>query len=408
MLFIITFFLIFGWKINFILDISAITATVLAVQYLYIYKPFNYLKKNPPTIVLSFLVLYSTTIVLVTGITDLTPILRSARALIMLISCFALFNLYKKQYKQPIQNVCFHIYSSIIIHAVIMISMYSSESLRLFIYSITHAADYANQNSPFLEGFRICGLTYGLSQTSLLQIFGLMLTPFLLCSIKEISKRIFIFISFPLILISSILGGRSGLFLYILLLPLYIILKISISNFSKKNIFSFLKTIFICLITFSIIFALAYNYLPTKFISSNLYKCQDIIRTFKLNSQALQLLIPMYFLPNDVTTALFGKGNYGRTNTFYILSDVGWVRSIFAIGFIGLAFMVYPFIWGIYSAFKQRKQLREIAIVAIIILISSMLLNCKELALLTRNQWTIQAILLCILSVNNSKESSEI
>jgi hypothetical protein len=408
MLFIITFFLIFGWKINFILDISAITATVLAVQYLYIHKQFIFLKRNPPTLGLSLLVLYSIIIVLLTGITDFTPILRSGRALIMLIASFALFNLYKRHYKQPIQKICFHIYSSIIIHAVIMISMYSYAPLRLFIYSITHAADYANPNSPFLEGFRICGLTYGLSQTSLLQIFGLMLTPFLLNSIKEISKKIFIFISFPLILISSILGGRSGLFIYILLLPLYIILKLSISRFSKKNIFSFFKTISICLITFSIIYALAYNYLPTKFISSNLYKCQEIIRTFKLKGQALELLIPMYFLPNDLNTALFGKGNYGRTNAFYILSDVGWIRSIYAIGFIGLAFMVYPFIWGICSAFKQRNHLGEIAIAAIIIFISSMLLNCKELALLTRNQWTIQAILLCILSANNNRESSGI
>ena len=408
MLFIITFFLIFGWKINFILDISAIAATVLAVQYFYIHKPFDFLKKNPPTLALSLLVLYSTIIVLFTGITDLTPILRAGRALIMLIACFALFNLYKKQYKQPIQKICFHIYSSLIIHAVIMISMYSSESLRLFIYSITHAADYANPNSPFLEGFRICGLTYGLSQTSLLQIFGLILTPFLLSSTKEILNKIFIFISFPLILISSILGGSSGLFMYILLLPLYIILRLSITKFSKKNTFFFLKTISICLITFAIIFTLSYKYLPQKFIKSNLYHCQEIIRTFKLKSQALDLLIPMYFLPNDVNTALFGKGNYGRTDTFYILSDVGWIRSIYAIGFIGLAFMVYPFIWGVHSSFKQRNYLGEIAIAAIIIFISSMLLNCKELALLTRNQWTIQAILLCILSANKGKESSEI
>ena len=112
----------------------------------------------------------------------------------------------------------------------------------------------------------------------------------------------------------------------------------------------------------------------------------------------------MYFLPDNLKTTLFGIGNYGRTDYFYLQSDVGWIKSIFAIGFIGTILMIQPFIWGIYKFFKQRRTLGELTIAAIIILTSSILLNCKELSLLTRNQWTIQAILLAILSLNNKKE----
>ena len=284
--------------------------------------------------------------------------------------------------------------------------MYCSEPLRLLIYSITHVADYVNANSPFLEGYRICGLTYGLSQTSLLQLFGLILTPFLLSSSKKISQKVFILISFPLTLVSSILCGRSGLFICIVLLPLYIIIRLYTSNFSKKNIFSFLKTISVCLITFAIISVVFYYNLPQKFRTNNLNQCQEIIKTFKLNSIILQELIPMHFLPKDANTFLFGKGNYGRTKTFYLKSDVGWVRIIYAIGFIGLYLMIYPFVWGIVSSFKSDNHFRELAIATSIIFVSSMLLNFKELALLTRNQWTIQAILISIISFELSKKES--
>ena len=406
MLFIITFFLIFGWKINSLLDISAITATVLAVQYFYLHKP-NLLNNNELITNSTLFALYSTLIVIFTGITDLTPTLRSFRALITLIASYSLFNLYRRTYKRPVFKICFHIYLSIITHAVIMIVMYCSEPIRLLIYSITHVADYVNVNSPFLEGYRICGLTYGLSQTSLLQLFGLILTPFLLSKSEKLSNKIFILMSFPLTLVSSILCGRSGLFICILLFPVYITIRLYTSKFSKKNIFSFLKTISICLITFAIVSAVFYNYLPKKFKTSNLNQCQEIIRTFKLNSITLQELVPMYFLPNDAKTFLFGKGNYGRTKTFYLKSDVGWVRSIYAIGFIGLSLMVYPFVWGIFTSFKQLNHFRELAFATSIILISSMILNFKELSLLTRNQWTIQAILLCILSLYIEKEESQ-
>ena len=407
MLFIITFFLIFGWKINYLLDISAITSTVLAVQYLYIHKPFTFLKNNNPALSLALLTLYSTIIVLLTGITDLTPILRSSRALIMLIACFSLFNLYKKSYKQPIEKICFHIYLSIITHAVIMIAMYCSEPLRHLIYSITHVEDYINVNSPFLEGYRICGLTYGLSQTSLLQLFGLFLTPFLLSTSKKLSQKIFIILSFPLTLVSSILCGRSGLFICILLFPLYIIIRLYTSKFSQKNTFSYFKTISICIISFAIISAVFYYYLPKKFKTSNINQCQEIIRTFKLNSITLHALKPMYFLPKDAKTFLFGKGNYGRSNTFYLPSDVGWVRSIYAIGFIGVTLMINPFVWVIYFSLKQCNNLRELSIATCIIIISSMMLNFKELALLTRNQWTIQAILITIISFISFESSKK-
>ena len=180
MLFIITFFLIFGWKVNFVLDISAITALALSLQYLYIHKPFQLLKNNISLISLLILVVYSSLIVLVNGITDLTPILRAFRAFIMLIACFSLYNLYYKHYKKPLNTILFHIYLSLLFNAAIIIIMFCNQPFRQFIYDVTEAYKYVNWIDAFLRGWKICGLTYGMSQTSILQIMGIFLLPYIL------------------------------------------------------------------------------------------------------------------------------------------------------------------------------------------------------------------------------------
>ena len=409
MLFIITFFLIFGWKYSSFLDISAIVGCILAGQYIYYHKPFSFLKKNPPFNSLLTLTIYSTIIVLFTEITDFMPILRSARALIMLISCFSLYNLYRKHYKNPIYKICMHIYISILIHGILMIVMYISTPFRLFVYSITEASSIVNLKSPFLQGYRICGLTYGLSQTSVLQMFAFLLLPFLFSNQRKIINKTLLVLSFPLIIISSILGGRSGLFITIIVFPIYVILKLITTKISLENFFKHFKFIIVCTISFLTLFYAAYHYLPNKFTGSNLRDAKEILTVFNNNSNSntFKLVKPMYFLPNNICTTLVGLGNYGRTKSLYLASDVGWIKSIFAIGLIGTLFMLYPYLWGIFSAFKQRNYLGELAIAAILIFIFSILLNFKELALLTRNQWTIQAIIIAILSINNKKEQIE-
>ena len=404
MLFIITFFLIFGWKTNSIIDISAITGCALAVQYAYFYKPWEKLKTNPPILSLLILTLYSLIIVIANGITDFLPVMRAFRALIMLIAGFSLYNLYKKHYKKPIPTICTHIYLSLLVHGIIMIAMYISEPLRHFIYSMTFAESYVNLKSPFLEGYRICGLTYGLSQTAVVQIFGLFLMPYVFEKQNHTLSKTSIIFSFPIIVISSILAGRSGLFATLIFIPVYLALKLFTSKFSRQTFLSYIKFVILSSISLSILFFAAYRFLPDKFINNALYSTKEIIDVFKNKSIIVNEVKPMYFLPNNLKTTLFGIGNYGRTDYFYLQSDVGWIKSIFAIGFIGTIFMIQPFIWGIYKFFKQRRTLGELAIAATLILTSSILLNCKELSLLTRNQWTIQAILLAILSLNNKKE----
>ena len=400
MLFIITFFLIFGWKVNTYIDISAVAACALSFQFLLFHKEQFYKLKNPNIIALFLLSIYSLIVVSLTGITDLYPITRAIRALIMLIASFSLYSLYQKHYKDPILKICEHIYLSIFIHSIIMIIMFCSDSFRLFIYSFTHSADYVNLFSPYLQGYRICGLTYGLSQTSVLQMFGLVFIPIIYGKISNKILKIFLILSITPIVISSMLGGRSGLFFSIFLLPLYLLLKIKNTkfNYNLKNLFFILIKSLLIIIPIIILSAITFKYFPPKFRSFTLTTSHEIIDVFKNKSKTFNDVMNMYFLPKSMITTIFGMGNYGRTKTFYLPSDVGWIKSIFAIGFIGVILMIFPFIWGISKAFVSIDKLKDFSFVVIIILLASIMLNCKELALLTRNQWTIQAIFLATLS----------
>ncbi len=404
MLFIVTFFLIFGWKITFLLDISALTACVLAGQYIYLHKESVKIIKSPAVISLFILAVYSTIIVFTTGFTDPQPILRAFRALIILIASFGLYNLYKQHYRKHDYKIAQHIFLCIFIHSILIISMYCCQPLRLLVYDITKASDYVNLHIPYLEGYQICGLTYGLSQTSVLQIFGVLLLPILYKESDNNSTKILLALSFPIIIISSILCGRTGIFISIFLLPLYLILKLVISKFEIKTLLRFLKTSLCFLLSFSVLFALAYFYLPQKFRSDRLVKNLEILDVFKNKSKTLKDVKNMYFLPKSINQSIFGIGNYGRTKTFYLESDAGWIKSIFAVGFIGTLLMVYPFLLGIYKSLIKLKFLKEYAISIILILLATLMLNSKELALLTRNQWSIQAIIIVILSDFNKKE----
>ena len=405
MLFIITFFLIFGWKVNTYIDISAVAACALSLQYLLIHKEQYNNLKNPNIIALFLLTIYSLIIVLSTGITDLYPFTRAARALVMIIASFSLYSLYQKHYKDPILKICEHIYLSIFIHSILMIIMYCSDSFRLFIYSFTHSDDYANLFTPYLQGYRIGGLTYGLSQTSVLQMFGLVLIPVIYGKISNKIFKFFLILSITPIVISSMFGGRSGLFFSIFLLPLYLLLKIKYSKFNL-NKRTLLKIFLLIIISFITLSSISFRYLPPKFRSFTLTTSNEIIDVFKNKSKTFYDVMNIYFMPTSMITTIFGMGNYGRTKTFNLPSDVGWIKSIFAIGIIGVILMLFPFIWGISKAFASIDKLKDFSFAVIIIFLASIMLNCKELALLTRNQWTIQAIFLVILSNTKYKKDA--
>ncbi len=395
MLLVLTFFLIFGWKINSWFDISAMLGLALVIYQLFRTDLRSQIKLTIPIASLIALVLYSITIVLLTGITDLQPILRAGRALVMLLAAFSLFSIYKVKYENPSETITVHIFLSLVMHSFIMLAMYCSDTFLNFIYSFTDVFSIVNKSGQISDGYRICGLTYSLSQTSVLQLFGIILLPFVYSVSKYKKTKIFTVLSFIPLIISIIISGRSGLFIGLInlfIIIIYLLYKnpITLKGISERK-FYILKWLLIgVLATFIII-----NILPQKFIDYSLFYAKEIFQVFLNRSITIDNLKGMLILPDNINTTIFGCGNYGRTEAFYLPSDIGYIKSIFAIGIIGTIFMIIPFIWGITTALKIKNKF---SIIIVLIFLASMILNFKELSLLTRNQWTIQAIFIAILN----------
>lgn len=395
MLLLITFLFIFGWKVNSWFDISAMLGLALVIFQLTQKDLRKQIKLTIPAISLISLVIYSTAVVLLTGTTDLQPILRAGRALVVLLAGFSLFSIYEKKYEKPSEKIIEHIFISLVFHSLIMIAMYCSDVFLNIVYSFTDVFAIVNESGQIREGFRVCGLTYSLSQTSVLQLFGILLLPFVY-SIKDNSKaKFFTAFSFIPLLISILISGRSGLFIgfiYFIFIIIYFLYKNTISldllTNNKSNIFKWLSITILSIIIIT-------NLLPQKFIKYSLFYAKEIFQVFTNNSVTIDNLKGMIIIPDKISTTIFGCGNYGRTEYFYLPSDIGYIKSIFAIGIIGTIIMLIPFFWGINSASKIKNKLSTIIS---LIFIASIILNFKELALLTRNQWTIQAILLSTLN----------
>ena len=338
------------------------------------------------------------TIVILFGGMDIQIATRSIRALVNFLGASAIVYLYWKIYKEEFfKYIILHLYIVLTLHAILMEAMYLNEELRLTIYSLTSAYDYVNLNSPFLAGLRITGLTYGLAQTSVVQMFGLLLLPSVLHYWGKHTFKIIVIIIAGFIIFASIfISGRSGLFLLIFLLPLTCIASCCSIKINLHGLKIGLTKVFIATMIIIFLIYITASFVPET-ISYNLKHSSEVIQVFTARgeTETIKALQRMYFLPDSAVIFLFGSSNLGRGALGSIPSDVGYVRTLFAIGIIGVVLMLVPFVFGMWMVLKARIYEPYLAAATLGILVSSVLLNFKELSLLTRNQWSVQAILLC-------------
>lgn len=397
-LFIITFLMIFGWKIAGYIDISSIVACILVFRLLWRPETVKKLKSDISIKCLYYLSIYSIFLSIFTGIEDIQIVFRTLRAFIVLIASYSLYELYCKKLPDSHDAIVSDVFFSLFTHSLIMVSMFSSDSIRNAIYAITEASSYVNNSSSFLDGYRVSGLTYGLSQTSVLQMFGLFLIPTMIKKSNNTINRIFLLATIPITIASVLISGRSGLFIGILLFPVYIICKYLCNPVPLRNLQKNIPAAIVYIALLLVFAQFTYKILPQKFHQYTMSTNSEIFEALAWEGHTISHVSDhMYFFPDNICEMLFGTGNLGRSEYNYIDSDVGWVRNIFAVGVIGTVLMLIPYFSGIVIAFCNRNVLGEIAFAAILIFLASLLLNCKELAILTRNQWTVQTLLLAYL-----------
>lgn len=395
-----TFFLIFGWKAGEFVDLIFLVSLSLIVASLIKGQLFADRAVLKVITCLGLLSIYSMLVVLLNGLFDTQIAMRSLRALVNFLGALALTNFYFAQAGSDFANRLIRdIYLALSGHAALMTAMFMSTSLRNNVYQITDALAYVNLGTSFLDGYRISGLTYGLSQTSVLQMLGLLLMPMALRSCQSCIGRLLIIAGAPLLAISVLISGRSGLLLGMAMLPL----SFPFLLIADRQVYSPTRAIAGVLKFFLLVFGIAFltrisiSWLPERFTTYTVNQAMEVYSALTLSGPTVEATSDMFFLPGNWRELIFGSSNLGRGSLENIPSDVGWVKTIFAIGIIGTLMMLMPYLLAIMTAYEARHIDPYLSVASVMVFVSALLLNTKELALLTRNQWSVHALLFSML-----------
>lgn len=409
-----SFLFVFGWKVTRLADLIFFVSLLLSATL--VFRRSEVLDRMVILIIapIAALTVYAAAITFLHGMVDAQIALRSLRALVNFLGAFALVLLYKAHYREAAVCALFrHLFLLLTAHAALMLAMNQFEPFRETVYGLTHAHDYVNLQENFLKGFRVTGLTYGLALTSVVQSFGILLIPALL------SMRAFGRLTYPvlaggvvLLVVSMMLSGLSGFILLFGFFPLVLVIRLgSLDKRSRP------KTVWVLMAVFAAatLPVLAVFYVaPLALVASykvpeelriavlHIYSLKQIILD-PLNFYKISHLLEMYFLPEDTATLIFGSSNFGRGAAGYIPSDVGYVRSVFGVGIVGTLLMAAPLIAGIATAWCIRRRAPWLAALTITFLLAGLIMHFKEVALMTRNLWSLQSLLLgaCLLLTRN-------
>ena len=397
-LFAITFLFVFGWKITALADLILIVSVLVSGAAYVLWDR----RIDRRILALSWSMLALAGVALLHAAlsdhADTQLAERSIRAAINTIGAAALCTLYAHGAGASWRELVLrHVFWSIAAHAALVVAMYLLPGLRTAVYALTHTAQYINDTTSFKMGLRIPGLTYGLSQTSVLHLFGVLMAPLVAASTRGTVVRALIGLASLLIAVSTLLVGRTGLFLGVLLIPLVLVLGRTRKINAPGRVGRVALPLMIVGGCTAAIIAVVLQRLPEQFVMYNIARAGEVLVAFTApgESGTVRAVQKMYLLPTDVSTLLVGEGTLGRDAFQYLASDVGYVRILFAAGLLGSALLLAPFAGAIVIALRAWSSDRRLAATTLVTLLATLLLHMKEIALLTRNQWSVQAILIC-------------
>lgn len=400
-LFLLLFVFVFGWKITNEIDLILISSILIILLFILRYSKIVLNRKEIVILIcLIVMTLYGFIIAFARGLFDLSFITRSVRTVINTLAAFLLVRIYYDYSSECSSSMLLkHLESCILLHAVICILMYTIPSFGSYVYRLTNIIEWGATTSIEL-GYRTSGLTYGLSQTSVVQMWGILLIMYN----QTIHKRsLFIYVCKNIVvLISILIVGRSGLLLGIFFIPIYYLL----SNY--KNQKQALKNVIVIMVVVVVIVSLwdlILSLLPEKFSSYTLFRAEEVFNFFAGEESSTMDVIAnkMITIPENAIDFIFGTSSLGRSSEVYIQSDIGYIKVLFAVGIIGSLLTYLPVVLCLYYVTKSKRSV-PLKSLTFIILCTNLILNFKELAIYTRNQWSIIAILVSVCIFLEKKE----
>lgn len=375
MFFFLTFLIIYAPVLD--IGIGALADLIVIISILLII--YYQFKKNKISIdknvfslltILLFLFIYSLFITLFFDMSEFENssrgIFRTVKAIINILGCYALYKICRKKYQSYTQDILIiHVFYAVSFHALIMLIEFLSADVRNFIYSFT----FAKYQLEHYQMFRMAGLaSAGGAQISAFQSMGFFIGLYLLY-IRTVSK-IYLLLGLLLILISTLLSGRTGLFTILVFTPLFCLWLSVLSG--KKAVLKTGATMvaFVVLVILVFEFIHGNDFFGLRYLEVIFNRTFDSFINYSssegLHDDTLDVLAKMWFVPNEFTTFIFGKIHILGVGVREIQSDIGYVRFLWGYGLIG-SLIIYCFyfmlVYFVYSAPTLTKDLKRKSLV---------------------------------------------
>lgn len=290
------------------------------------------------------IVLYCVTIYLVHPNSELFYVVRYLRMTLQLFGCLALFRLMQRDYGDSVTAVVPRmIFCAIAIHAVIMLGMYVSSSLRVAIWSLTEP--------DFQRAKRVGGLVGALDSLSAVQAFGLVLSLIYWPVYISVLRVGLHWIGSIATLFSIIVSGRTGIVLASAVLLVWSTIRIE--NTKRLIVWAMI----VAAATAGSLFVFTVDPDVEKRFAGQIDRLLVLLQgesSYSARATARRKLEADYRLgwPKDTTVFVFGNSRSGRTEHYRLPYDPGWILDMHGIGLFGsllcMAFYIYSaYIFGI-------------------------------------------------------------
>lgn len=395
--YILVFLYIFGWRIYSYIDMIQLVSVGFGVYALLNWRHRLAQSVWPVLGLFALIFLYTATVFIARGVTDLFPLFRVARSALTLLGGLGIAIFFERRLGASAGGELLKAtVASVALHGTVMLAMYFSHPVRSLVYGVTNGVQYANRG-VFLGvnladvGVRVMGLTYGLGSTSVLQASAALQLPAVARYLRRPLFVIPLYLSISIF--SAAIAGRSGLLVVAALTPVLVL-----SLLVKRSTRRLGATV---LISFVLLFPISYGALSFfddvrnqqfNYTITHIEELSTIV-TAPERSPTLKALAGQFVLPSGITNTLFGVGSFGRSGSFYLTSDIGLVQHLFAYGVFGMALLWSPLFLMLAFALRNRSGSPLGALGFALTVITSIIFNGKEESLYERCFWSFQVLI---------------
>ncbi|EGR2325762.1 hypothetical protein R5M54_002138 [Vibrio alginolyticus] len=403
-----TFFLVFlclyGPRLNVIDIMAATTSILMVIGFLRVIKVKKIEKYSLGLFVyILALLLLSSFHYYYHGNGDPTGIGLLIKLLIYFFSAHYIVNIYfESRGKGAYKNLYTFILYATALNGFFVILFYFIPS---FSTLASQHLDYTRQLNWLDTGHRMFDLSLGGGASasfvfSLAYIIGIY--------IFHIEARKRIFISLMVIAFSTMLMGRTGLYIIIISTLLYILFLTFSNNIKITRL-----TIKVVILFF--LYALAelsgflndINFNFSEVINWSFEIVINYIKYGKAESDTTDAISNMWFYPTEVDHFTYGDGNFGRQDYLdFIPSDIGYVRLVFGYGVLGCILMFSIYVYMLITSFLARGRNNIDSYITGTVIILFFLMNAKEFHFASRGSSVI-LFMIYFISIEKGKYNNE-